>query len=432
LTTLKIQGTKTVQGGINVPGDKSISHRAVILGAVSKGETRIKGFLDGEDTFRTLKAFEECGVEWRREDDCIIIVGRGRDGIKEPSLPLDLGNSGTGMRLLAGLFSGVDIFVVLTGDDSLRSRPMNRVIKPLRKMGAHIDGEAGGNYAPITIRGGRLNGIRYELPVASAQLKSALLLAGLWAKGETWIREPGPARDHTEIMLSGFGATPARDEGGWIGIKGGQGEQLEGREVSVPGDISGAAFFIVAALVAPGSELTVRNVGINPTRTGILDILRDMGADIEIQNQTESGGEATADLLIRSTSLTGCEVRGDRVVRAIDEFPILAVTAAYAEGDTVISEAGELRVKESDRIASISGELTRMGADIEEKPDGMIIHGGKPLMGAAVDSHGDHRIAMALAVAALGAKGETVIENTDCIGTSFPGFERLLEEVTGS
>jgi len=432
LTSLKIQGKKTVAGNILVPGDKSISHRSVILGAISKGETRINGFLEGEDTLRTLGAFENCGVEWRREDDCIIIMGRGRDGLKEPLFPIDLGNSGTGMRLLAGLFSGIDMFVVLTGDASLSSRPMGRVTEPLRKMGARIDGRGQGDYAPLAIRGASLNGIKYELPVASAQLKSALLLAGLWAEGETWIREPGPARDHTELMLEEFGAATNHQEDGWIGIKGGKGERLEGREIFVPGDISSAAFFIVAALVAPGAKLTVRNVGVNPTRTGILDILRDMGANIEEKNLKQSGGEPRADLVVHPGSLVGCEVRGGRVVRAIDEFPVLAVAAAYAQGDTVIAEAEELRVKESDRIASITKELTKMGAGIEEKPDGMIIHGGRPLKGVEVDSHGDHRIAMALAVAALGAEGKTAILNTDCIATSFPDFERLLKEVTVS
>ena len=299
-------------------------------------------------------------------------------------------------------------------------------------MGAQIDGRGQGDYAPLAIRGASLNGIKYELPVASAQLKSALLMAGLWAEGETWIREPGPARDHTELMLEEFGAATNHQEGGWIGIKGGQGERLEGREIFVPGDISSAAFFIVAALVTPGAELTVRNVGVNPTRTGILDILRDMGANIEEQKLTKSGGEPRADLVIHPWSLVGCEVRGERVVRAIDEFPILAVAAAYAKGDTIIAEAEELRVKESDRIASITKELTKMGAGIEEKPDGMIIHGGRPLKGVEVDSHGDHRVAMALAVAALGAEGKTVILNTDCIATSFPDFERLLKEVTVS
>ena len=417
-------------GNINIPGDKSISHRAVILGAISKGETRVKGFLEGDDTIRTLKAFEECGVKWRREGEFIVIEGRGREGIKEPLVPIDLGNSGTGMRLLAGLFSGMDLFVILTGDASLRSRPMKRVNEPLRKMGAHIDGRENGSYAPLAIRGTQLTGIRHNMPVASAQIKSALLLAGLWARGETWVQEPGPARNHTEIMIEQFGAKVKHKEAGWIGIDGEQGDSLHGCDVFVPGDISSAAFFIVAALISSGGELTVHDVGLNPTRTGILDILREMGGNIEERDASQTAGEPKADLAIRASSLKGCEVSGERVVRAIDEFPVLTVAAAYARGDTVISDASELRVKESDRIASMTQELSKMGADIEEKPDGMIIHGGKPLRGAVVDSRGDHRVAMALAVAALGADGETLIRDTECITTSFPCFERLLGEAT--
>ena len=417
-------------GNIKVPGDKSISHRAAILGAISRGETRIKHFLEGDDTVRTLKAFEECKVQWRRDGEFIVIEGRGRDGIKEPLLPIDLGNSGTGMRLLAGLFSGLDLFVILTGDDSLRSRPMGRVNEPLRKMGAKIDGRAKGNYAPLAIRGTQLTGIRHPMPVASAQIKSALLLAGLWARGETWVKEPGPARNHTEIMIERFGAKLKREGDGWIGINGGEGENLKGCEVSVPGDISSAAFFIVAALISPIGELTVRDVGVNRTRTGILDILKEMGAKIELRNESQAGGEPQADMVVKSGRLKGCEVRGEKVVRAIDEFPVLTVAAAYADGDTAISDASELRVKESDRIASMAMELKKMSVAIEEKPDGMIIHGGKPLRGAVVNSHGDHRVAMALAVAALGAEGETLIQDTECITTSFPGFEKLLGEAT--
>lgn len=429
---MQIQGNKRVSGAITVPGDKSISHRAAILGAVSKGETRIRGFLDAEDTLNTLNAFKNCGVQWRREKNCIIIDGQGRDSIKEPAAQIDLGNSGTGIRLLTGLFSGFDMFTVLTGDASLRSRPMARVGDPLRKMGARIDGRSNGKFAPLSIRGGKLTGIRYEMPVASAQIKSALLLAGLWANGETWVREPGPARDHTEIMLEGFGAKVLRDSGGWVGIRGGEGDNLEGREIYVPGDISSAAFFIVAALITQGKELRIGDVGVNTTRTGILDILGEMGASIEIKNVKVSGGEKRADIAVKCSPLKGIKIGGARVIRAIDEFPILAVAAAYADGETEISDASELRVKESDRIATISAELRKMGADIVEKPDGMIVRGGKPLHGAEVESHSDHRIAMALAVAALGADGKTTVKNTECIATSFPNFEQLLDEVTSS
>jgi len=429
LTNIKIQGMNKIGGRIKVPGDKSISHRAAILGAIAEGDTRVKGFLEGDDTIRTLKAFEECGINWARREDYIIIEGRGRNGLNEPFIPIDLGNSGTGIRLLTGLLAGFDMFVVLTGDTSLRSRPMGRVVNPLREMGARIDGRKGGEYAPLALRGTKLKGTRYEMPVASAQVKSALLLAGLWANGETWVREPGPARNHTEIMLQGFGAKVLFEDDGWIGITGGEGDNLRAREITIPGDISSAAFFITAALVAPEGEITIEGVGTNPTRTGVIDIFREMGADIEITNERTSGGEPLADITVRAGPLKGCEIQGETVVRAIDEFPVVAVAAAYAEGDTVISGASELRVKESDRIASMAEELARMGADIEENPDGMIIHGGKPLQGAILNSHGDHRVAMALAVAALGARGESTVKNTECIITSFPSFENLLREV---
>ncbi len=429
MTNIKIQGMNQVGGRIKVPGDKSISHRAAILSAISEGDTRVKGFLEGDDTIRTLNAFEECGVNWTRGEDYIAIEGRGRKGLKEPSIPIDLGNSGTGMRLLTGLFAGCNMFVVLTGDTSLRARPIDRVVNPLREMGAKIDGREGGGKAPVAIRGANLKGIEYEMPVASAQVKSALLLAGLWAEGETWVREPGPARNHTEIMLGGFGAEVLFRNGGWIGIRSGEGDKLKGGEITVPGDISGAAFFITAALVAPEGEITIEGVGTNPTRTGIIDIFREMGADIEITNERTSGGEPLGDITVRAKSLQGSEIKGETVIRAIDEFPVVAVAAAYAQGDTVISGASELRVKESDRIASMAAELAKMGVDIKEKPDGMTIHGGKPLEGAILDSHGDHRVAMALTVAALGARGESTVKNTECILTSFPSFENLLEEV---
>lgn len=431
LTNLKIFGKKEVHGEFFVPGDKSISHRAVILGSIAQGTTRVAGFLQGEDTLNTLKAFGNMGVQWRWEGETLVIEGRGRNGINEPADVLDLGNSGTGLRLLTGLVAGFDQFMVLTGDESLRSRPMKRVVEPLRLMGAKIDGRKGGAYAPLAVRGSKLKGIRYELPVASAQVKSAILLASLWADGVTEIREPAPARDHTEIMLGAFGAKVEKGRDGWLAIEGGSGEKLRGKEIKVPGDISSAAFFIVAGLISPDSEITVKNVGLNPTRTGILEILEEMGARLEVKSFGEKGLEPVGDITACSSKLKGVSISGDRVVRAIDEFPILAVAAAFAEGTTTITGAQELRVKESDRIATMAKELTKMGAIVEELPDGMKITGGKKLHGAVVSTHGDHRVAMALAIAALAVEGETVIEDTACIATSFPGFEKLLEKVTG-
>lgn len=432
MTNLRIQGKKYVRGGIRIPGDKSISHRCAILGSIANGTTRVNGFLKGEDTLNTLEAFRAMGVDWRWEKEALIINGRGRDGLREPGDVIDLGNSGTSMRLLTGLVAGLDHVTVFTGDESLRNRPMGRVTGPLRLMGAQIDGRTGRDnkeLAPLKIRGRRLNGIRYELPVASAQVKSALLLAGLWAEGVTELKEPGPSRDHTEIMLGGFGARVEKSGEGWLRLVGGAGDDLVGQDITVPGDFSSAAFFLVAAAITPGSDLTVQKVGINPTRTGALEILRAMGADIIEENKKKSGSEHYADITARHSKLEGIEIKGDMVVRAIDEFPIIAVAASYAKGKTVIKDAGELRVKESDRISVMAGELAKMGAAVEELPDGMIIEGGRPLKGAEVRSHGDHRIAMALAVAALGAEGETVIENTGCIATSFPSFETLFEEV---
>jgi len=430
LTNLAILGKKRVQGDIRVPGDKSISHRSAILGSIARGTTTVKGFLKGDDTLGTLIAFRKMGVEWRWEGESLIIRGHGLKGLSESEDVIDLGNSGTGIRLLTGLVSGFDQFTVLTGDESLRSRPMGRVVEPLRRMGARIDGRSGGKLAPLSIHGGNLKGLKYEMPVASAQLKSALLLAGLWAEGATELREPGPARDHTEIMLEGFGARVEREEGGWMRIRGGAGDDLVGREITVPGDISSAAFFLTAAIITPGSEITIRRVGVNPRRTGALDILREMGADIKLSERGSSANEPYADITARHSRLKGITIEGDRVVRAIDEFPVLAVAAAYAEGRTVVRDAQELRVKESDRIAAMAFELDRMGASVEDLPNGMIINGGKPLKGTVVDSHGDHRVAMSLAIAALGAEAETVIHDTECIATSFPGFEKLLEEAT--
>lgn len=430
LTNLKIFGKKEVHGEIVVPGDKSISHRAVILGSIAKGMTKVEGFLKAEDTLNTLKAFGDMGVQWRWEGESLLIYGRGREGINEPADVLDLGNSGTGLRLITGLVAGLEQFTMLTGDSSLRSRPMRRVVEPLRLMGARIDGRKNGAHAPLAVRGGKLKGIRYESPVASAQVKSAILLASLWAEGVTEIGEPAPTRDHTEIMLRAFGAEIEKKGNGWLAIKGESGETLKGREIWVPGDISSAAFFIVAALISSDSEITVKNVGLNPTRTGILEILEEMGAQLKITYSGEKGLEPVGNITACSSHLKGVAISGEKIVRAIDEFPILAVAAAFAEGKTTITGAGELRVKESDRIATMAKELAKMGARVEELPDGMTISGGVKLHGTTVSSHGDHRVAMSLAIAGLAIDGETVVEDTACIATSFPGFDKLLEKVT--
>jgi 3-phosphoshikimate 1-carboxyvinyltransferase len=417
------RGGGPLRGELRVPGDKSISHRSIMLGAVAEGETQIEGFLEGEDSLATLAAFRAMGV---RIDGPVAgsvrIHGAGLHGLREPAGPLDLGNSGTSMRLLAGLLGGQRFDTQLIGDASLSRRPMARVAEPLRTMGARIDTGANGR-PPLDIHGGSvLRGIDYALPVASAQVKSALLLAGLYAHGTTAVTEPAPTRDHTERMLAGFGYEVQRD-GARVAVQGGG--TLRGTRVQVPADISSAAFFLVAASIAPGSELLLRDVGINPTRTGVIAILRAMGADIELLNPRESGGEPIADLRVRAAGLRGIVVPRDQVPLAIDEFPVLFVAAACAEGETVLHGAEELRVKESDRIDTMARGLAALGVEHETFPDGMRIRGRARLGGGAVDSHGDHRIAMAFAVASL--RADAPIEIRDCanVATSFPGFLQL-------
>ncbi len=418
-----------LRGKISVPGDKSISHRSIMFGALSEGVTRISGFLQGEDNYSTLKAFRAMGVAI--EDlggGNLQVDGVGLHGLTEPSDILDCGNSGTTMRLMTGLLSGQDFFSVLTGDQYLRKRPMRRVVAPLSLMGARIDGRDGGERAPLVIRGGNLHGIDYASPVASAQVKSAILLAGLYAEGQTTVREPHLSRDHSERMLRAFGADLASFSGGVTLTPGGR---LTGREVIVPGDISSAAFFLVAGLITPNSELLIRNVGINPTRSGIIDILQAMGGQIELLEERDVCGEPVADLLVKSSDLHGIEIGGAVVSRAIDEFPVISVAAALAEGTTTIRDAHELRVKETDRIAAMVSELTKLGADVVAREDGMVINGVECLSGGKVTSHGDHRIAMSLAVAACRASAEIAIADTDCTETSFPGFWSLLQSVQG-
>lgn len=419
-----IQQARRLYGHINVPGDKSISHRAVMMGALAKGVTEITGFLMGEDCLNTISCFQQLGVDIDIcGDSCVRVHGKGLHGLQKPINRLDAGNSGTTSRILLGILAGQAFDSELTGDDSLRRRPMSRVVTPLTMMGAVIEGVDGGNHLPLRIKGRPLHGITFRLPVASAQLKSSLIMAGLFADSPTHIHEPIPSRNHTELMLSSFGGNLKKQED-IIAIE--PVKELYGRSVSIPGDISSASFFITAALIIPDSQVRISNVGINPTRTGILDVLRDMGASIILENCRTYGGEPVADLLVRYTALKGTTIEGSIIPRLIDEIPIIAVAAAFAEGTTVIRDAEELQFKESNRIDAVVQELSRMGADIIATPDGMIIHGGRPLRGSVVDDYMDHRISMAMAVAALGATGETTINGSEYINISYPGFFETL------
>lgn len=413
-----------LRGELRLPGDKSICHRAILLGGIAEGDTRIENFSGGGDNKSTLRCLRAMGVRIDELDAYTLLVhGVGLHGLHEPEDVLDAGNSGTTIRLLTGLLAGQPFFSVLTGDPFLRNRPMRRVIAPLRSLGAEIRGRAGDTRAPLAIAGHPLRGTHIELEVASAQVKSALLLAGLYAEGETSVTEPGPSRDHTERMLTYMGASLTR-EGNRVAIQ--SGRRLRGSLVQVPGDISSAAFFMVAATIVPGSAVRLRDVGLNPTRTGIVDILRSMGADIRFENERTLAGEPVGDIVVRHAPLHGVHVAGDVVVRAIDEFPILAVAATQAEGETVIEGAGELRVKETDRIRAMTSELRKLGADVEELPEGMRIRGGRPLSGGVVDSFHDHRIAMSLAIAAQVASNAVEITHFDMVAISYPGFDTDL------
>ncbi len=414
--------SSALRGEIRVPGDKSISHRAIMLAAIAEGSSRITGFLEGEDTRATARAFAQMGVriESPRESERFV-HGVGLRGLEQSESSIDCGNAGTGMRLLTGLLAGQSFGSTLIGDESLSRRPMRRVIEPLSKMGALIDSEPGG-LPPLRVRGSaRLKGISYELPVASAQVKSAILLAGLYADGETHVVEPHPTRDYTERMLSAFG-WPIEFGEGWARVTGGH--RLRAIDIDVPADFSSAAFFIVAATVIPNSELTISGVGMNPRRTGLLQVLRLMGADIRESNPREVGGERVSDLKVRSSALKGVDVPVEHVPDMIDEFPILFVAAALAQGVTRVTGAAELRVKESDRIAVMAKGLRALGAAIEETPDGAVIHGGA-FQGGEVDSAGDHRCAMSFAVAAAVAASPIRILDCANVATSFPGFVEL-------
>jgi len=422
--TRTVTPAKGLRGELVVPGDKSISHRSLMFASLAKGESRVRGLLRGEDCLATLRAFQQMGVavEERAEGE-LIIQGRGIDGLQEPADVIDCGNSGTTIRLMSGILSAQPFYSVLTGDQYLRRRPMGRVIEPLATMGARIYGRDGNKKAPLTILGGGLQPTEYHSPVASAQVKSAILLAGMQIEGKTTVFEPHLSRDHSERMLKYFGADIQTFAGG-ASVTGRA--VLEGRDVEVPGDISSAAFFLVAGLIVPGSELLLKNVGVNPTRSGIIDILQRMGGSIELLNAREFSGEPVADLLVRSSDLQGIEIGGELVPRAIDEFPVVSVAAAFAAGTTTIRDARELRVKETDRIAAMCDTLGRLGAQIEPREDGMRVTGGEMLQGGKVSSFGDHRIAMSMAVAALCAGDKVEIEDTSCTATSFPNFWELL------
>ncbi len=423
-----VRPPRRLRGTLAPPGDKSVSHRAAILNAIARGEAVVENFQAGADCLSTLRCLQALGVgiDWdakpssREGGGTLRVHGAGRSGLRESDDVLDAGNSGTSLRLLTGLLAAQPFFSMLTGDASLRSRPMERVVEPLRAMGARIGGRAGGARPPLAIEGGSLRGIRYRLPVASAQVKSALILAALYAEGETILEEPAPSRDHTERMLRAMGADVA-GEGGRIRVAP-LADELAPLSLRIPGDISGAAFWMVAAVAHPDAELRLTGVGVNPSRSGIVDALGAMGASISLEEEREWGCEPVADIVVRSSSLRGTVIEGSLIPRLIDEIPVLAVAASLAEGETVIRDARELRVKESDRIRTTVQELRRLGAHIEERPDGMIIRGVGALQGGTCGSHGDHRLAMALAVAGLLAQGETVVRGAEAASVSYPSF----------
>ncbi|MCF0145394.1 MAG: 3-phosphoshikimate 1-carboxyvinyltransferase [Eubacterium sp.] len=450
----KVRPGVPLRGEISVPGDKSISHRAVMFGSISRGTTEIRNFLNGEDCLSTIRCFRKMGIAIETEGDMVLVRGKGLHGLSAPEDILDCGNSGTTMRLISGILAGQSFSSVLSGDDSLCRRPMKRIMKPLAEMGAKISSFENSGCAPLSITGGPLQGITYRSPVASAQVKSCVLLAGLYAENDTSLIEYPLSRDHTERMLRAFGADLTVQEGfsdaDGISVFRPDTEQntifpeadktdrspdvqndcrisirpdpdLTGIMIDVPGDISSAAYFLTAASVVEGSEIVLRNVGINPTRSGILQILQDMGADIAVEN-VRCGAEPAADLVVRAACLHGTEIGGEIIPALIDEIPVLAVAAAAAEGTTVIRDAAELKVKESDRIDLITRGLKAMGADVEATDDGMIIHGGKPLHGALIDTQNDHRIAMSFAVASLIAEGDVILSDASCTAISYPGF----------
>lgn len=418
--------TKHLKGEITVPGDKSISHRSIMLGSIASGITEVHGFLNGADCISSMNCFRQMGVDIDYDGIIVTIHGNGLHGLKAPADTLDVGNSGTTTRLMSGILAAQNFSSRVIGDDSICRRPMKRIITPLAMMGADITSERGNDCAPLIINGRKLKGIHYDSPVASAQVKSCVLLAGLYADGETSVTEPYVSRNHTELMLNAFGgscttlgttATVTSDP------------VLTGQKIVVPGDISSAAYFLVAGLIAENSEITIKNVGINPTRDGIIDVIKMMGGDITFANVNADSGEPTADITVKTSSLKGCVIEGDIIPKLIDEIPVIAILACFAEGETVIKDAAELKVKESNRIDVMVNNLSAMGADITGTDDGMIIRGGKPLHSAVIHSKKDHRIAMSFAVAAICAEGETEILDANCVNISYPDFYRDLENL---
>ncbi len=424
---MNIQRSNGLKGEVKIPGDKSISHRAVMLGALAKGTTKITDFLQGADCLSTMECFRRMGIQIQNTSGEVLVHGQGLHGLAAPSDLLNVGNSGTPIRLLSGILAPPPFSATLTGDASIQKRPMKRVMEPLSQMGAKIESLSGNGCAPLRISGTPLKGIHYKTPVASAQVKSCILFAGMYADGATTVTEPVLSRDHSERMLEHFGARLTR-EGTAVTIQ--PEPQLAAREIPVPGDISSAAYFIAAAALVPHSEILIRNVGINPTRSGMLEVCRAMGADIQYLNERDDSGEPTADLLVRSSSLKGTVIEGAVIPALIDELPVLAVMAAFAKGETIIRNAEELKVKESDRIAVMVENLSAMGADITGTPDGMIIRGGPALHGAEIHTYKDHRIAMSFAVAALAAEGTTHIEDADCVNISYPDFYGDLQRLS--
>lgn len=421
-----VKPVKRIRENIKVPGDKSISHRSIMLSAIAKGESNIYNFLMGEDCLNTINCFRKLGVNIDMQKEHIKVQGAGLRGLHEPGDVLDVGNSGTTIRVMTGILCGQTFECEVTGDASIQKRPMGRIIKPLRQMGANIYGNVKENFAPLKIRGGNLKGINYEMPIASAQVKSAVLLAGLYAQGVTTIREPHKSRNHTELMLNSMG--------GDIEVKGLEiicrpVDGLFRRDAFIPGDISSAAFFLVLGAISEDGELFIRDVGLNENRTGIIDILIQMGANIKILNKRYVSGERMGDILVKSSKLRAVDIYGDMVPRLIDEIPVLAVAACFSEGTTTIRDAQELKVKESNRLEAIVCELKKIGANIEETDDGMRIKGGRPLSGGQIESHNDHRIAMAMAIAGLVSEEGVYIDNPECVAISFPEFFNIVERI---
>ncbi len=423
---MNVKNITTLHGEITVPGDKSISHRSVMLGALAKGTTEVTGFLQGADCLSSISCFRKMGItiENNPATNVVRITGNGLHGLKEPNTTLDVGNSGTTTRLMSGILAAQPFTSTVDGDSSIRKRPMGRIMTPLSMMGAKFESMMTDKCAPFKVYGGNLKGIHYDSPVASAQVKSAILLAGLYAQGITSVTEPSLSRNHTELMLESFGVT-VRSEGNTATVT--PAKELTAQKIQVPGDISSAAYFIVAGLITPNSEITIKNVGINPTRDGILTVCKKMGANISLSNIRNDIGEPIADITVKTSSLHGCTIEGDIIPKLIDEIPVIAIMAAFADGTTTIKDAQELKVKESNRIDVMVENLSAMGADIEGTEDGMIIHGGKPLHGATIDSKLDHRIAMSFTIAGGLADGDSTILGAECVNISYPGFYKDVE-----